>query len=118
MKVLEVKNIQKRFGDFTAVDDVYFAIDEGVVFGLIGPNGAGKTTTIRMIMNIIIPDSGSVSLLGNSNAKNSTDFIGYLPEERGLYRKMKIKDLILLQVVVVENYMMVILNTGFIMINL
>ncbi len=95
MKILEVKNIKKRFGDFTAVDDVSFSLDEGVVFGLIGPNGAGKTTTIRMIMNIIVPDSGSVTLLGDSDARNTTEHIGYLPEERGMYRKMKVRDLLL-----------------------
>jgi len=95
LKILEVKNIKKRFGDFTAVDDVSFSLDEGVVFGLIGPNGAGKTTTIRMIMNIIVPDSGSVTLLGDSDARNTTEHIGYLPEERGMYRKMKVRDLLL-----------------------
>ena len=95
MKVLTVKNITKTFGDFTAVDDITFSIDEGVVFGFIGPNGAGKTTTIRMIMNIIIPDSGKVAIMGNENARTASDLIGYLPEERGMYRKMKVKDLLL-----------------------
>ena len=64
MKVLEVNQITKRFGEFTAVDGCSFSIDEGVIFGLLGPNGAGKTTTIRMIMNIIIPDSGEISVFG------------------------------------------------------
>lgn len=95
MKVLEVENISKSFGDFKAVDDVSFAIEKGVVFGLLGPNGAGKTTTIRMIMNIIIPDSGRVAVLGDANPKTANDFIGYLPEERGLYRKMKVDQLLL-----------------------
>lgn len=94
MKVLEVKNISKRFGDFIAVENVSFSIDEGVVFGLIGPNGAGKTTTIRMIMNIIMPDTGSVSVLGDNDMRSAIDLIGYLPEERGMYRKMKVKDLL------------------------
>ena len=94
MKVLEVENISKSFGKLTAVDDVSFSIEEGVVFGLIGPNGAGKTTTIRMIMNIIVPDTGDVSVLGNSDINTAADVIGYLPEERGMYRKMKVKNLL------------------------
>ncbi|MFO7889854.1 MAG: ATP-binding cassette domain-containing protein [bacterium] len=94
MKVLEVKNISKRFGDSKAVDNISFSIEQGVIFGLIGPNGAGKTTTLRMIMNIIIPDTGSVTVLGNSNSRTATDVIGYLPEERGMYRKMKVKNLL------------------------
>jgi len=94
MKVLEVEQIGKSFGDFTAVEDVSFSIDEGVVFGLIGPNGAGKTTTIRMIMNIIMPDTGKVSVMGNTSTSSYTDIIGYLPEERGMYKKMKVKELL------------------------
>ncbi|HDT11752.1 MAG TPA: ATP-binding cassette domain-containing protein [bacterium] len=97
MKVLEVDGINKNFGKFKAVDDVSFSIDEGVIFGLLGPNGAGKTTTIRMIMNIIIPDSGRISVMGNSDARSSTNLIGYLPEERGMYRKMKVQNLLLFQ---------------------
>jgi len=97
MKVLEVKNINKSFGRFKAVDDISFSINEGVVFGLLGPNGAGKTTTLRMIMNVIIPDSGHIAVLGNSNTRTATDVIGYLPEERGLYRKMKVGKLLLFQ---------------------
>ena len=97
MKVLEVEGINKNFGKFKAVDDISFSIDEGVIFGLLGPNGAGKTTTIRMIMNIIIPDSGCISVLGNSDARSSTSHIGYLPEERGMYRKMKVQNLLLFQ---------------------
>lgn len=95
MKVLEVINISKTFGNFKAVDDISFVIEKGVIFGLLGPNGAGKTTTIRMIMNIIIPDSGRVAVLGDTNPKTANDFIGYLPEERGLYRKMKVGQLLL-----------------------
>jgi ABC-2 type transport system ATP-binding protein len=79
----------------TAVDDVSFSIDEGKVFGLIGPNGAGKTTTIRMIMHIIIPDSGKIAVMGESNAHKITEMIGYLPEERGMYRKMKVIELLM-----------------------
>ena len=95
MRVLEVRNITKKFGDFIAVDNVSFSTEEGSVFGLIGPNGAGKTTTLRMIMNIIIPDYGDISILGNSKMVSATDNIGYLPEERGMYRKMKVGSLLL-----------------------
>lgn len=97
MNVLEVENINKSFGQFKAVQDVSFSIQEGVIFGLLGPNGAGKTTTIRMIMNIIIQDSGRIAILGNSDVKHSTRFIGYLPEERGMYRKMKVDKLLYFQ---------------------
>ena len=97
MKVLEVENIKKSFGRFKAVDDISFSINEGVVFGLLGPNGAGKTTTLRMIMNVIIPDSGRIAVLGNSNTRTATNIIGYLPEERGLYRKMRVSKLLLFQ---------------------
>jgi len=95
MKVLEVEKIAKSFGSFQAVKDISFSLDKGTVFGLLGPNGAGKTTTIRMIMNIIIPDSGHISVLGNSSPESASNFIGYLPEERGLYRKMKVGGLLL-----------------------
>ena len=95
MKVLEVSNICKSFGDLKAVDNISLTIDEGTTFGLLGPNGAGKTTTIRMIMNIIIPDSGKVVLLGDSNSKTTSNYIGYLPEERGIYRKMKVSEVLM-----------------------
>lgn len=95
MKVLTVENISKSFGTLKAVDHVSFDIEEGIIFGLLGPNGAGKTTTIRMIMNIIIPDSGQVKILGDGNLRTATNYMGYLPEERGLYRKMKVGELLL-----------------------
>ena len=95
MNVLEVESISKKFGQFTAVDRVSFALKEGVVFGLLGPNGAGETTIIRMIMNIIIPDSGHIAIFGQPDPKIVNERIGYLPEERGLYRKMKIGELLL-----------------------
>ena len=97
MKVLEVSNISKSFGDFQAVSDISFSIEAGKIFGLLGPNGAGKTTAIRMIMNIIAPDSGSVSVLGNSNRGTAIDNVGYLPEERGMYRKMRVDEMLLFQ---------------------
>ncbi len=95
MDVLQINGITKKFGDFTAVNDVSFSIETGNIFGLIGPNGAGKTTTIRMIMNIIAPDSGTITILGENEETLSTDHVGYLPEERGLYKEMKVKELLL-----------------------
>jgi ABC-2 type transport system ATP-binding protein len=90
MHVLEVKNLVKTFDGLRAVDDVSFAVPEGSVFGLIGRNGAGKTTTIRMMMNIYLPDSGEVLLQGVKAGQDFKDKVGYLPEERGLYKKMKV----------------------------
>jgi ABC-2 type transport system ATP-binding protein len=87
---LVVEHVTKRFGDFIAVDDLSLQVRPGRVFGLIGPNGAGKTTTIRMIVNITIPDSGRIELFGQPMSASLQDRIGYLPEERGLYRKMKV----------------------------
>lgn len=94
MKVLDVKNICKSFARLKAVNDLSFSVEEGSVFGLLGPNGAGKTTTIRMIMNIIMPDSGSISVMGNNDIVTANRIIGYLPEERGIYRKMKVMDVL------------------------
>ena len=91
---LEVKNVTKRFGNVLAVDDVSFQIPEGAIYGFLGPNGAGKTTTIRMIMSIFYPDSGSIVTLGNSNPELVKDRMGYLPEEKGLYKKMKTGELL------------------------
>lgn len=89
---LKAEGISKQFGDFTAVDELSFEVSAGRIFGFLGPNGAGKTTTIRMIVGITIPDSGSVKLYGRSVSPEIQDRIGYLPEERGLYKKMKIQD--------------------------
>jgi ABC-2 type transport system ATP-binding protein len=89
---LEVVNVRKAYGDFLAVDDVSLAVPPGVIFGLLGPNGAGKTTTIRMIMDIIAPDSGEVRFFGHRRADEDLRRVGYLPEERGLYRKMTVTD--------------------------
>ena len=94
MNLVQIENVSKHFGDFTAVDNVSFNIEKGSVYGLLGPNGAGKTTTIRMIMNIIAPDSGTITFDGNRQNGDFVDKLGYLPEERGLYRKMKVKDVI------------------------
>ena len=92
MTVVEVKHVVKTYGDNTVVDDVSFNVAGGEVFGLIGPNGAGKTTTIRMMMDLIRPDSGEVAVLGKGFTEAVKDRIGYLPEERGLYRKMRVID--------------------------
>src|SRR5688500_12897614 len=89
---LRVANVTKRFGDFTAVEDLSFEVRAGRVFGFLGPNGAGKTTTIRMIVGITRPDSGSMNVFGETMSHHLQNRIGYLPEERGLYKKMKIID--------------------------
>src|SRR5262252_424136 len=87
---LILDDVSKSFGDFKSVSDLSLSVKPGRVFGLIGPNGAGKTTTIRMIVNITVPDSGRIELFGQPMSTPLQDRIGYLPEERGLYRKMKI----------------------------
>jgi ABC-2 type transport system ATP-binding protein len=89
---LELREVRKSYGDFVAVDSVSFAVPPGSVFGLLGPNGAGKTTTIRMIMDILAPDRGTVELFGRPRAAGDLLRVGYLPEERGLYRKMTVTD--------------------------
>ncbi len=92
MNALEVSALSKSFGSLKAVNNVSFSIPEGSVFGLIGRNGAGKTTTIRMLMNIYSADSGSILLRGKDLDPNFNSRVGYLPEERGLYKKMKVID--------------------------
>src|SRR6476661_3902989 len=89
---LKVENVTKRFGEFAAVDELSFNVRAGRVFGFLGPNGAGKTTTIRMIVGITAPDEGSISLFGEPVSYATQNRIGYLPEERGLYKKMKVVD--------------------------
>lgn len=93
--ILAVRNVVKTFGSVRAVDGVSFNVREGTITGLLGRNGAGKTTTIRMITGIFMPDSGSIEWLGASTATEFRDRIGYLPEERGLYKQMKIVELLL-----------------------
>jgi ABC-2 type transport system ATP-binding protein len=90
MNALEIEDITKRFGDFYAVKDLSLKIPQQTIFGLLGPNGAGKTTTIRMVMNIIIPDKGSIRVLDKKMDEAMKERIGYLPEDRGLYPKMKV----------------------------
>lgn len=91
---LVLENVVKRFGDFAAVNDLSFSVNNGEIFGFLGPNGAGKTTTLRMILDIIPPTSGRIEVLGSASAIPVRRRIGYLPEERGLYRKMKAADTI------------------------
>jgi len=90
MDAVVFKGVTKRFDTLTAVDNLSLQIREGAVFGLLGPNGAGKTTSLRMIMQVLIPDEGSIQVLGEPVSQRSQDRIGYLPEERGLYAKMKV----------------------------
>jgi ABC-2 type transport system ATP-binding protein len=87
---VRLQSVRKTFGPKVAVENLDLTIEPGSVIGLIGPNGAGKTTTIRIIMSILFPDSGSVEVLGKASASESKDRIGYLPEERGLYKKMRV----------------------------
>ncbi len=87
---LKLENVTKSFDEFTAVSNLTMGVRRARIFGLLGPNGAGKTTTIRMIVNITQPDSGRIELFGQENGIELQDRIGYLPEERGLYKKMKV----------------------------
>ena len=89
---IDIRNVVKRYEEHVAVRDLSLQVPRGTVYGLLGPNGAGKTTTIRMILDIILPDAGSITLLGQPNTDPATrDRIGYLPEERGLYKKMQVR---------------------------
>ncbi|MGM0608208.1 MAG: ABC transporter ATP-binding protein [Candidatus Muiribacteriota bacterium] len=90
MAVLEIDKVSKWYDKFKAVDEVSFKVSPGEIFGLLGPNGAGKSSTMRMIMNIITPDSGQIKLFGEKFHEKFKNKIGYLPEERGLYPKMKV----------------------------
>ena len=88
---IRMAGVTKTFGRMTAVADLDLAVPRGGLYGFIGPNGAGKTTTIRMIMSILLPDAGEISILGHPSALEAKDRIGYLPEERGLYKRMKVR---------------------------
>ncbi|MDQ7065745.1 MAG: ATP-binding cassette domain-containing protein [candidate division KSB1 bacterium] len=95
MQTLSLNHVHKSFGKVQAVKNLTLSIEEGTIFGLLGPNGAGKTTTIRMIMQIIMPDSGDIRLFEQPNSPELLEKVGYLPEERGLYGKMKVGEQIL-----------------------
>jgi ABC-2 type transport system ATP-binding protein len=90
MPVVELAGVTKAYEDKVAVNNLSLSIDAGQMFGLLGPNGAGKTSSIRMMMGITIPDSGRISLFGKPFERMSLERVGYLPEERGLYKKMKV----------------------------
>lgn len=92
---LELENIRKAYDGKVAVENLSLSVPKGVLYGIIGPNGAGKTTTIRMVMNIIAPDSGKVLIDGKPADVSFLDRVGYLPEERGLYKKMTLREIIL-----------------------
>ena len=93
--VLVLDKVTKRFGDFTAVNDLSFSVREGGVFGFLGGNGAGKTTSLRMALDIIRPTSGRIEVLGGPPARENAALIGFLPEERGLYRLMTVLDTVI-----------------------
>jgi ABC-2 type transport system ATP-binding protein len=93
--ILQLQNIRKTFDSVEAVKDLSLTVPRGVIYGLIGPNGAGKTTTIRMLLNIIGPDSGKVKYSFQKSAADPVDLIGYLPEERGLFKKMTVEDVLI-----------------------
>ena len=90
MELLKVENVSKHYSGHTALDDVSLTVKEGSIYGLLGPNGAGKTTLIRIINHITAPDKGRVIFDGHQLTEKDVTSIGYLPEERGLYKKMKV----------------------------
>jgi ABC-2 type transport system ATP-binding protein len=94
LDAIALENVTKSYDSVTAVNDVTLRIREGAVVGLLGPNGAGKTSTIRMVMNILLPDAGSIRVLGKPVSDETRELVGYLPEERGLYPRMRVLDLI------------------------
>lgn len=94
MNAIDLFDVTKTFSGFTAVDKLSLSVPQGSIYGFIGPNGSGKTTTIRMIMNIFYPDSGKISIFDKEHTGTTHDNIGYLPEERGLYKKMKVHELL------------------------
>ncbi|HMP79638.1 MAG TPA: ATP-binding cassette domain-containing protein [Pirellulaceae bacterium] len=93
-QAIELRGVTKRFGQHVAVDQLDLVVPRGSIYGFIGPNGSGKTTTLRMILRIFHPDRGSVVVLGQSHGNVADDRLGYLPEERGLYKRMRVRDLL------------------------
>ena len=91
---LLLEHVDKRFGEVHAVRDLSLQVPPGSIYGFLGPNGAGKTTTIRMIMSVFLPDSGKIRVLGSEDPLAVKDRLGYLPEEKGLYKKMRLAELI------------------------
>src|ERR1700756_5635927 len=94
MAAVQIHQVTKSFGEHVAVKDLSLEVPEGTVYGFIGPNGSGKTTTLRMIMRILHPDSGEIRVLGETRLGAANDRVGYRPEERGLYKQMKVRDLL------------------------
>ncbi|MDP8232885.1 MAG: ATP-binding cassette domain-containing protein, partial [Candidatus Zophobacter franzmannii] len=91
MSVVDLTHVTKRFGPNVAVDDLSFALEKGEMFGLLGPNGAGKTTTIRLMLDIFKPDAGEIAIFAGPMTEAKKNRIGYMPEERGLYREMPLE---------------------------
>src|SRR3989442_12335848 len=94
MNAIEIRGVTKSFGETRAVDDLTLTVPAASTYGFIGPNGSGKTTTLRMILNILLPDRGEVAVFGETTTRASRDRVGYLPEERGLYKQMKLRRLL------------------------
>src|SRR5262249_53408668 len=94
MNAVEIEHVTKTFGNFAAVDDLSLVVPSGTVYGFIGPNGSGKTTTLRMIMRILHPDDGTIRVLGENVLTAANDRVAYLPEERGLYKTMKVREIL------------------------
>ncbi len=95
MPIVQIEDVTKTYGKHTAVSNLSLSVPTGSMYGFIGPNGSGKTTTIRMILRIIHPDSGSIEVLGNRSAAAANDELGYLPEERGLYKKLTVRRMLM-----------------------
>ena len=91
---IRLTDVTKRFGGVAAVDRLTLSVPEGSIYGFIGPNGSGKTTTLRMIMHILLPDEGQIEVLGTADTAAARDRVSYLPEERGLYKKMTVRRLL------------------------
>src|SRR5712692_2463969 len=94
MSAIEIQGVTKTFGEHIAVNDLSLEVPDGSIYGFIGPNGSGKTTTLRMIMRILHPDAGTIRVLGEESRTAANDRVGYLPEERGLYKQMKVRDVL------------------------
>ena len=91
---ITIRNVTKRFNGIVAVDDLDLTVPRGSLYGFIGPNGSGKTTTLRMIMHILLPDDGEIEVLGERGTRAARDRVSYLPEERGLYKRMTVRRLL------------------------
>src|SRR5437016_13372172 len=94
MAAVEIHQVTKAFGEHIAVKELSLEVPAGSIYGFIGPNGSGKTTTLRMIMRILHPDHGTIRVLGETSLGAANDRVGYLPEERGLYKQMKVRDVL------------------------